>query len=46
MLTSKLNFGFKGKDQLPLFLVWRTYYEDGDIVCARVIFNSMNWIGY
>jgi hypothetical protein len=43
--TTHRRFGFKGKHQLPLFMIWDEYWEDGKVVFARVVFNSMNWIG-
>lgn len=43
--VTKLRFGFKGKNQLPLFMVWKEWWEDGDVVYAKVLFNSMRWIG-
>jgi hypothetical protein len=42
----KTRFGFKSKNQLPLFLVWRECWEDGEVTFAWTIFNSMNWIGF
>lgn len=37
-----LRFGFRGKRQLPLFMVWeeeRWYNEE--VISAHVLFNSM-----
>jgi len=46
MITTILRFGFKKKrEQLPIFMVWREWWKDGDITSARVLFNSMNYIG-
>jgi hypothetical protein len=40
------RYGFKGKTQLPLFMIWEEELDDdGEIIYARVIFDSMNWIG-
>jgi len=44
-LIEKTRFGFKGKRQHPLFMIWREYIENGQVVYARVLFNSMGWIG-
>lgn len=41
----KLRFGFKGKNQLPLFMVWREFWQNGEVVHGAVLFNSMDWIG-
>lgn len=38
METTKIRFGFKGKSQLPLFMVWREYWERGEVTYAEVIF--------
>jgi hypothetical protein len=43
--TTRIRFGFKGRDKLPIFMIWKEYYEGGEFVYASVIFNSMNWIG-
>lgn len=40
------RWGFKSKNQLPLFMVWREHWIDGDVVYADVIFNSRDWIGF
>ena len=44
-MSSRIRFGFKGKDQKPLFIIWREYLENGDIVFGKVLFNSYWWIG-
>ena len=36
---TKLRIGFKGRNQLPWVLVWREYWEDGEVVFARVLFK-------
>jgi hypothetical protein len=36
---SRIRFGFKGKNQLPWFMIWREYWVDGDVVFARVLFK-------
>lgn len=47
MTRSIIRCGFKGRGQLPLFMIWREYQNDkGDVYDAYVIFNSMNWIGF
>jgi len=42
---TKRRFGFKSKTQLPLFMVWDEFWENGEIVHATVRFNSRDWIG-
>lgn len=43
---TKVRWGFKSKKQLPLFMVWREFYdESGDVEHASVLFNSRDWIG-
>ncbi len=37
-MESKVRFGFKSKSQLPLFMIWREWWEDGEVVFAEVIF--------
>ena len=53
-LRTKIKFGFKGKNQLPLFMIWKEYvyeyYYDGklehsEIEHAKVLFDSSDWIG-
>jgi hypothetical protein len=42
----RLRYGFKNKKrQLPLFMIWKEEWYDGEVVYAWVVFNSMNWIG-
>lgn len=42
---TRVRFAFKSKTQLPLFMIWREFWVDGEVVYAYVLFNSMNWIG-
>lgn len=42
MDETHIRFGFKGRNQLPLFMVWREYLHDGECLYASVIFNSGN----
>lgn len=37
--TTKLRFGFRSKRQLPIFMVWREYWFNGEVVFASVIFK-------
>ena len=39
------RWGFKSKKQLPLFMIWEEDWQAGQVVGARVIFNSIRWIG-
>ena len=43
---TKMRWGFRGKTQLPLFMVWREFWERGEVVHADVLFNSRDWIGW
>ena len=38
--TAKLRFGFKGKDQLPLFMIWREWLDMGEVIHADVLFTT------
>jgi hypothetical protein len=40
----RLRFGFKSRNQLQLFMVWREEWFCGEVIYARVLFNSMRWI--
>ena len=40
------RWGFKNKNQLPLFMIWDEYWENGEVVYAIVRFNSIDWIGF
>ena len=42
---TKIRFGFKGRNQFPLFMIFREYWCRESVVYAKVIFNSMDWIG-
>lgn len=35
----KIRFGFRSKDQMPLFMIWREYWEDNEIVFTEVLFS-------
>lgn len=45
MRKQKIKYGFKSKNQLPLFMIWREYRERNKVVFAEVLFNSKDWIG-
>lgn len=38
MNSTKIRFGFKGKNQIPLFMIWREYWSCGQVVYADVIY--------
>jgi hypothetical protein len=45
--VTAVRFGFKGRQQLALFMVWREYFDrNGDVEFASVIFTSRDWIGF
>ena len=44
--STDIQFGFKSWKQLPLFMVWKVWYdENADVEFGKVLFNSMDWIG-
>lgn len=36
---TRLRIGFKGQNQLPWVMIWREYWECGEVVFARVLFK-------
>lgn len=44
-----VKWGFKSKNQLPLFMVWEEFWGcmngEMQVIHANVLFNSKNWIG-
>lgn len=40
MFETKIKIGFKNENQLPLFMIWREYIENGEVVFAEVILMS------
>lgn len=40
------RWGFKSKTQLPLFMIWDEYWENGEVLNAMMVFNSRDWIGF
>lgn len=46
MIKVVRRLGFKGKNQLPLFMIWEEVWESGEVVDGRVLFNSRWWIGF
>lgn len=41
---TKIRWGFRSRNQSPLFMVWREYLQDDEVMFAIVLFNSRNWI--
>ena len=42
-MVKQYRIGFKGKNQLPLFMIWVEYWEsmdDNTVLDARVIFST------
>lgn len=37
--------GFKGKNQLPLFMIWKEEWHENELVYAWVWFDSRWWFG-
>ena len=44
-MTTKIRWGFKSRNQLYLFQIWREYWQDGEVVNAKILFSSRDWIG-
>ena len=44
--TFKRRWGFKSKNQLPLFMIWEEEWFDGEVIYGTVLFNSRDWIGF
>lgn len=44
-VTTRIRWGFKSRRQLYLFMIWREYWQDGEVVEAAVLFSSRDWIG-
>lgn len=45
-MTYQYRIGFKGRNQLPWFMIWVEEWEsmdDNTVLHAWVIFNSMDW---
>lgn len=39
-MKQKIRFGFRGKNQLPLFMLWREFKDKNDeVIFAKVIFK-------
>ena len=38
-LQTRLRVGFRSKTQWDYFMVWREYIENGEVVCAEVLFR-------
>jgi len=37
--TTRIRFGFRSKHQSPLFMLWREYWWQGQVVYAKVLFK-------
>ena len=38
-VTTKLCFGFRGEIQLPLFMIWREYWHNNQVIFAKTLFT-------
>lgn len=39
---TRLRIGFKGKRQMPLFMIWREYFDpSGEMYYAEVVFKLL-----
>lgn len=36
---TKIRIGFRSDTQAPLFMVWKEYYEESEVVFAKVLFK-------
>lgn len=44
--STDLQFAFKSKNQGPLFMLWRAWYDaNAEVEFGLVLFNSMDWVG-
>ena len=39
MVTTRLRFGFRGKNERYLFRLWKEYWENGEVVHAETLFR-------
>jgi len=37
--STRIRIGLKGKNQLPLFMIWKEWKEDNETVFAKVLFR-------
>lgn len=38
-MKTKIKFGFKSKTQMPLFMVWKEYLENNEVIHAEIKFK-------
>jgi hypothetical protein len=38
-MKTRITFGFRGKNQLPVFTVIKEFIEDGETVFAKILFE-------
>lgn len=39
-MKTRIRFGFRSKNQLPLFMLWREYLDDGgEVYYASILFQ-------
>lgn len=38
MKTTKIRIGFRSKNQSPLFMIWKEFYENNELVFAKTLF--------
>lgn len=36
---TRIRIGFKSKTQAPLFMIWKEFIENGEVVFAKVLFQ-------
>jgi len=43
--STKIRCGIRGKNQGPLFMIWKEYLDNGKVEHANVLFNSRDRFG-
>ena len=41
----KRRWSFWSKNQMPFFMVWDEFWDNGRVIHAAVVFNSRRWFG-
>lgn len=43
-MKPKVKWGLRNKNQLPLLMVWREYYDHhGDVIDGQCLYSSRHW---
>jgi hypothetical protein len=46
MITTRLRFGFRGKNESCLFRLWKEYWENDEVIHAETLFVIRGSRGY